>query len=224
MDKKSIARRTARQKSSGPKGAVQRIKPMATWEDLVSPKSTVTKLRDICNQAKHGGRAAGREHTPGKSLAILFSGPDGTGKTTAAEVIANELSLALYRIDLAVIVSKYIGETEKNIDRLLKTTGTPDVILLIDEADALFGNRSDVRDAHDQYANTETSYLLQRLEEHAGLVILASNMKENIDPAFQRRLRFVVNFPLPDADDRANLWRNVLPERTPEEDPKKSRS
>ena len=224
MDKKIIAKRTARPRSSALKGMAQHVKPVATWKHLALPPSTVAELREICSQAKHGGRAAGRALTPGKGLSILFSGPHGTGKTMAAEVIANELSLDLYRIDLAAVVSKYIGEAEKNLDRIFTAAGNSNAMLFFDEADALFGKRSEVNDAHDRYANTETSYLLQRMEEYDGLVVLATNLKNNIDPAFTRRLRFIVNFPSPDANDRENLWRNVLPENTPEEDPKKSRS
>ncbi len=224
MDKKSIAKRTARPRSSALKGMVQHIKPVATWKHLAFPPSTVAELREICRQAKHGGRPAGRELTPGKGLSILFSGPHGTGKTMAAEVIANELNLDLYRIDLSAVVSKYIGETEKNLERIFTAAGNSNAILFFDEADALFGKRSEASDAHDRYANTETRYLLQRIEEYAGLAVLATNMSDNIDPAFTRRLQFIVDFPSPDANDRENLWRNVMPERTPEEDPKKSRS
>ncbi len=160
-----------------------------------------------------GFGAVGRGNSQG--LAALFSGGSGTGKTMSAAIIAAEIGLDLWRIDLAAIVSKYIGETEKNLDRLFSAAGTANAILFFDEADALFGKRSEVKDSHDRYANIEIAYLLQRLEDHDGVVILASNLSRNLDTAFLRRLPFVVDFPLPDAAGRAALWRMALPRQAP---------
>ena len=142
-------------------------------------------------------------------------GPSGTGKTFAAEVVARELSLDLYRVDLSHVVSKYIGETEKNLRQIFDAAESGGVVLLFDEADALFGKRSEVKDSHDRYANIEVSYLLQRMETYHGLAILTTNMKEAIDTAFLRRLRFVVQFPFPDAAGRAEIWRRILPPQLP---------
>jgi SpoVK/Ycf46/Vps4 family AAA+-type ATPase len=152
-----------------------------------------------------GGRAAAAREGPAR----------GTGKTMAAEVIANELHLDLYRIDLSQVVSKYIGETEKNLRRIFDAAEEGGAILLFDEADALFGKRSEVRDSHDRYANIEISYLLQRMEAYRGLAILTTNMKNALDPAFSRRIRFIVQFPFPDASLRARIWQNIFPASTP---------
>src|SRR5690606_29518393 len=155
---------------------------------------------------EHWGFAAvGRGGSTG--LAALFSGGSGTGKTMSAAIIAAELGLDLWRIDLAATVSKYIGETEKNLDRLFSAAGVGNAILFFDEADALFGKRSEVKDSHDRYANVEIAYLLQRLEDHPGVVILATNLSRNLDAAFLRRLPFVIEFPLPDDGAREALWR-----------------
>ena len=151
----------------------------------------------------------------GLGLSALFAGPSGTGKTLAAEVLANELELDLFRIDLSAVVSKYIGETEKNLRRVFDAAEEGGAILFFDEADALFGKRSEVKDSHDRYANVEISYLLQRMEAYRGLAILATNMKEALDPAFLRRLRFVVQFPFPDQTQRAEIWRRIFPAKTP---------
>ena len=158
-----------------------------------------------------GFGAAGR----GLGISALFAGPSGTGKTMASEVLARELGVDLYRIDLSQVVSKYIGETEKNLRWVFDAAEGGGVILLFDEADALFGKRSDVRDSHDRYANIEVSYLLQRMEAYRGLAILTTNMRGALDPAFLRRLRFVVEFPFPDAAGRAEIWRRVFPASTP---------
>ena len=148
---------------------------------------------------------------------MLFAGESGTGKTMAAEVLANELHLDLYRIDLSSVVSKYIGETEKNLRRVFDAAEDSGVVLLFDEADALFGKRSEVKDSHDRYANIEVSYLLQRMEAYRGLAILTTNMKASLDTAFQRRLRFVVQFPFPDLGQREAIWRAIFPAATPVE-------
>jgi SpoVK/Ycf46/Vps4 family AAA+-type ATPase len=153
----------------------------------------------------------------GLGISALFAGVSGTGKTMAAEVLANELQLDLYRIDLSQVVSKYIGETEKNLRRVFDAAEEGGAILLFDEADALFGKRSEVKDSHDRYANVEVSYLLQRMESYRGLAILTTNMKEALDSAFLRRIRFVVQFPFPDAEGRAEIWRRVFPAQTPTE-------
>jgi SpoVK/Ycf46/Vps4 family AAA+-type ATPase len=153
----------------------------------------------------------------GLGVSALFSGPSGTGKTMAAEVLANELGLDLFRIDLSSVVSKYIGETEKNLRRVFDAAEEGGAILLFDEADALFGKRSEVKDSHDRYANIEVGYLLQRMEAYRGLAILTTNLKDSLDPAFLRRLRFVVQFPFPDALQREEIWRRVFPRETPVE-------
>jgi SpoVK/Ycf46/Vps4 family AAA+-type ATPase len=151
----------------------------------------------------------------GRGLTVLFAGPPGTGKTMAAEVLAHTLGVDLYVIDLSTVVSKFIGETEKNLSRIFDEAATSNAVLFFDEADALFGRRTQVRDAHDRYANLETSYLLQKLEEHEGVVVLATNLRKNMDEAFTRRLHATVDFPVPDVADRLRLWRQVWPEATP---------
>jgi len=154
----------------------------------------------------------------GLGISALFAGVSGTGKTLAAEVLANELRLDLYRIDLSQVVSKYIGETEKNLRRVFDAAEEGGTILLFDEADALFGKRSEVKDSHDRYANIEVSYLLQRMEAYRGLAILTTNLKNALDSAFLRRIRFIVQFPFPDAVQRAEIWRCIFPTNTPTED------
>jgi len=156
-----------------------------------------------------------RSGSRGLGISALFAGASGTGKTMAAEVIADELRLDLYRIDLSSVVSKYIGETEKNLRRIFDAAEQGGVILLFDEADALFGKRSDVKDSHDRYANIEVSYLLQRMESYRGLAILTSNLKSSLDVAFLRRIRFAVQFPFPDAVQRAEIWRRAFPAGMP---------
>ncbi|MEP7218695.1 MAG: ATP-binding protein, partial [Bacteroidota bacterium] len=151
----------------------------------------------------------------GLGINALFAGESGTGKTMAAEVIANDLRLNLYRIDLSAVVSKYIGETEKNLRRLFDAAEDGGAILFFDEADALFGKRSEVKDSHDRYANIEINYLLQRIESYGGLAILATNMKSALDAAFMRRLRFIISFPFPGQPERREMWRKVLPAETP---------
>jgi SpoVK/Ycf46/Vps4 family AAA+-type ATPase len=148
---------------------------------------------------------------------VLFAGPSGTGKTLAAEVLAGELGLDLFRVDLSRVVSKYIGETERNLRRVFDAAEAGQAVLLFDEADALFGKRTEVKDSHDRYANIEVSYLLSRMEEYSGLAVLTTNMREAIDLAFLRRLRFVVEFPFPDAAERARIWSRMFPEEAPKE-------
>jgi hypothetical protein len=210
-----------RQLSRGGLGRLaQRITPRAGWDDLVLPGGQKSVLRDISRQVHHRatvyeawGFASKSER--GLGISALFSGESGTGKTMAAEVLAGELDLDLYRIDLSSVVSKYIGETEKNLERLFRAAETSGAILLFDEADALFGKRSDVKDSHDRYANIELAYLLQRMEAYRGLSILTSNMKSSLDTAFLRRIRFVVQFPFPDLGQRNEIWRRVLPDSLP---------
>jgi hypothetical protein len=201
-------------------GHARRIASRAGWGDLVLPEFQMQLLRDMAAHVRARFRVhdawgfAGRS-TRGLSITALFAGPSGAGKTLAAEVLAKELGLDLFRIDLSQVVSKYIGESEKNLRRVFDAAEEGGAILLFDEADALFGKRSDVKDSHDRYANIEVSYLLQRMEEYNGLAILTSNLKDALDPAFLRRIRFSVHFPFPSSDQRAQIWRRVFPEETP---------
>lgn len=197
----------------------QHIDPAAGWEDLVLPDPQLELLRDIVAQVRNRTRvyeAWGLGRGPrGLGITALFAGVSGTGKTMAAEVLARDLSLDLYRVDLSSVVSKYIGETEKNLRRVFDAAEDGGVVLLFDEADAIFGKRTEVRDSHDRYANMEVSYLLQRMENYRGLAILTSNFRRAIDAAFLRRLRFIVEFPFPDAAHRAAIWRRALPFTVP---------
>jgi AAA+ superfamily predicted ATPase len=201
----------------------QRIESNLTWDDLVLPEPQKDTLRSIAAQLRH--RATVYDHwgfaaksQRGLGLGALFHGPSGVGKTMAAEVLASELQLDLYHIDLSRVVSKYIGETEKNLGRVFDAAEENGAILLFDEADSLFGARSEVKDSHDRYANIEVSYLLQRMEAYRGLAILTTNMRAALDPAFLRRLRFTVAFPFPDAVQRAEIWRHVFPKDAPTRD------
>jgi ATPase family protein associated with various cellular activities (AAA)/winged helix domain-containing protein len=198
----------------------QRVPALAGWDDLVLPEPQRTLLREITAHVRHRATVYdewgfARKSARGLGISALFSGPSGTGKTMAAEVIAGELRLDLYRIDLSSVVSKYIGETEKNLRRLFDAAEGSGAVLLFDEADALFGKRTEVRDSHDRFANIEISYLLQRMEAYRGLALLTTNLREALDPAFLRRIRFVVEFPVPDDDARREIWRGVFPEATP---------
>jgi hypothetical protein len=200
----------------------ERIEPVATWTDLVLPEPAQRLLRAIVAHVRHqslvhGGWGFGGRGGRGLGVNALFAGASGTGKTMAAEVVAGELRLDLYRVDLSGVVSKYIGETEKNLARVFDAADAGGAVLLFDEADALFGKRTEVRDSHDRYANIEVSYLLQRMETYRGLAILTSNMQSSLDPAFLRRLRFVVAFPFPDEVQRVELWRRSFPVATPTE-------
>jgi AAA+ superfamily predicted ATPase len=201
----------------------QRIEPCAVWDDLVLPESQTRTLREIVLHVRNRARVYemwgfATKSARGLGISALFAGPSGTGKTMAAEVLANELRLDLYRIDLSAVVSKYIGETEKNLRRVFDAAESGGAILLFDEADALFGKRSEVKDSHDRYANIEIGYLLQRMEAYRGLAILTTNMRGALDSAFLRRLRFVVQFPFPDATRRGEIWRRVFPAETPTAD------
>jgi hypothetical protein len=198
-----------------------RIEPLADWDDLVLPESQLELLHEIAAHVRLRGRVFenwgfGARSSRATGTCALFAGPSGTGKTLAAEVLAKDLHLDLYRVDLSRTVSKYIGETEKNLARIFDAGERAGAILLFDEADALFGKRSDVRDSHDRYANIEVSYLLQRMEAFRGaLAILTTNMKTSLDQSFWRRLRFVIQFPFPDLEQRVALWRRVFPRDVP---------
>jgi AAA+ superfamily predicted ATPase len=198
----------------------QHIVSGATWADIVLPEAQMRTLQTISLQLRHRARVCEEwgfadKSSRGLGLSALFAGPSGTGKTLAAEILANELELDLFRIDLSAVVSKYIGETEKNLRRVFDAAEEGGAVLLFDEADALFGKRSEVKDSHDRYANVEISYLLQRMEAYRGLAILTTNMREALDPAFLRRLRFIVQFPFPDQAQRAEIWRRIFPAKTP---------
>ena len=198
----------------------QRIEVKASWEDIVLPGNELELLRQIADQVEQRSKVYDewgfrQKMNRGLGISALFAGESGTGKTMAAEVIANELRLNLYRIDLSAVVSKYIGETEKNLRRLFDAAEDGGAILFFDEADALFGKRSEVKDSHDRYANIEINYLLQRMEAYRGLAVLATNMKSALDHAFLRRLRFIVNFPFPSREDRISIWQRVFPLQTP---------
>ena len=187
-----------------------------TWDDIVLPKDVFSQLEEIASQVAYRARVYedwgfGARLGRGRGIGALFSGSSGTGKTMAAEVLANYLKLDLYRIDLASVVSKYIGETEKNLKKVFDAAEQSGAILFFDEADALFGKRTEVKDSHDRYANIEVNYLLQRMEDYRGLAILATNRKSALDRAFLRRLRFLVDFPFPDAESRRNIWKKVFP-------------
>jgi SpoVK/Ycf46/Vps4 family AAA+-type ATPase len=197
-----------------------KIVPRFGWDDIVLPADQIQQLREMGNHVEHHHTVYSRwglERRLGLSqgLMALFAGPSGTGKTMAADILARALGLDLYRIDLSGVVSKYIGETEKNLQHIFNEAETSNAILFFDEADALFGKRSEVKDAHDRYANIETAYLLQKMEEYAGVVILATNLKMNLDEAFMRRMHFVVDFPMPEEDDRRRIWATALPPELP---------
>ncbi|GAA1913631.1 ATP-binding protein [Streptomyces durmitorensis] len=198
----------------------QRITPRATWGDLVLPAPQTEALHQLSAHARHRLRVLhdwGFAARGGRGLgtSALFAGPSGTGKTLAAEALAADLDLDLYRIDLSQVVSKYIGETEKNLRSVFDAAEAGGAVLLFDEADALFGKRSEVKDSHDRYANIEVSYLLQRMETYRGIAVLTTNLKDSLDSAFLRRLRFVVHFPFPDEELRAGIWRRAFPGSTP---------
>ncbi len=200
----------------------QRLDVKATWDDLVLPNEQMSLMRQIAGQVRerhkvHAEWGFALKMNRGFGISALFAGESGTGKTMAAEVIANDLRLNLYRIDLSAVVSKYIGETEKNLRKLFDAAEQGGAILFFDEADALFGKRSEVKDSHDRYANIEINYLLQRMEAFSGLAILATNMKTALDTAFMRRLRFIVNFQFPGVKERKLIWQKVLPAQTPQD-------
>jgi ATP-dependent 26S proteasome regulatory subunit len=196
-----------------------RVSARPRWADLILRPEPQRQLHELCNHVRHSGTVYqgwgfGAGHTS-SGVHALFVGSPGTGKTMAASVIAAELGLELYRIDLSSLVSKYIGETEKNLSRIFDEAGTSNAILFFDEADALFGKRGEVKDAQDRYANMEVSYLLQKMEDFPGITILATNFRANLDKAFVRRLNFIVDFPFPDATERMSIWERNLPAKAP---------
>ena len=213
--------RACRLQSNSKLAALARpITPHYSWDDIVLPADELAQLREICHQASarhivYGEWGFDRKLSLGKGLNVLFTGPPGTGKTMAAEVIANQLGLDLYKIDLSQVVSKYIGETEKNLDRIFTAAQSANAILFFDEADALFGKRSEVKDAHDRYANIEVGYLLQKMEEYEGLAILATNLRSHMDEAFVRRIHFIVELPFPDEHYRRRIWEVIFPREAP---------
>jgi SpoVK/Ycf46/Vps4 family AAA+-type ATPase len=198
----------------------KRLAPQHTWEDIILPENALAQIREICCQLKHRQQVYqewGFEQklVRGKGLCALFYGHSGVGKTMAVEVLAHELNLEIFKIDLSTVVSKYIGETEKNLSRIFQEAEDSNSILFFDEADALFGKRSEVKDAHDRYANIEINYLLQRMEEFDGLVVLATNLRRNIDDGFFRRMHFVVELPFPDEPHRYRIWKQHFPKGAP---------
>jgi hypothetical protein len=198
----------------------QCLTPCYTWDDIVLSDELMQQLREIADQVAARSQVYeswgfGARLSRGRGISALFSGPSGTGKTMAAEILANHLQLDIYRIDLAGMVSKYIGETEKNLRSVFDAAEQSGAILFFDEADALFGKRSEVRDSHDRYANIEVNYLLQRMEDYRGLAILCTNRRSALDRAFLRRLRFLVEFPFPDCENRGLIWQKVFPSEAP---------
>ena len=211
----------SRQQSGSALAALaRRVVARHRWDDLVLPDDNTAQLREMCQRVSHRRQVLdhwGFENklSMGKGLNALFAGPSGSGKTMAVEIISQELQLDAYKIDLSGVVSKYIGETEKNLDRIFTAAENANAILFFDEADALFGKRSEVRDSHDRYANIEISYLLQKMEEYPGIAVLATNMRQNLDEAFVRRLTFSLHFPFPDVDARRRIWIGIWPAAVP---------
>ncbi len=198
----------------------RKITPKRVWQDLVLPKDTLAQLQELCQQVRYRTKIYSdwgfdQRFSLGKGTIALFTGDSGTGKTLSAEIIAKELEIDLYQVDLSQVVSKYIGETEKNLSRVFSEAQASNAILFFDEADALFGKRSEVKDAHDRYANIEINYLLQRVETYEGVIILASNLSKNIDGAFVRRLHFSIEFPFPNEAYRLQIWHNIFPTQAP---------
>lgn len=204
-------------------GLAHKIEPLYTWDDIVLPDDARTQLQEMYQWVVHRHRVLnqwgfGRKLAYGRGVSALFAGPSGTGKTMSAEIIAKALGLDLYKINLSSVVSKYIGETEKNLERIFTAAENANAILFFDEADALFGKRSEVRDAHDRYANIEIAYLLQRMEQYEGITILATNLRQNIDDAFLRRLQFIIEFPFPDEERRQQIWEILMPKEAPRDE------
>jgi len=197
-----------------------KIHPRYNWEDIVLPEDGLSSLHELTNTIRFRTTVlddwgVGKRLMPYSGVSALFAGPPGTGKTLAAQVIAAELKMDLYKIDLSTVVSKYIGETEKNLERIFSQAKNSNAILFFDEADSIFGKRSEVKDAHDRYANIEVGYLLQRMETYDGVVILATNLRSNLDDAFMRRIQFIIEFPFPDEMERRKIWRVLFPPDVP---------
>ena len=222
-DLRALTRAARERAAVGFDGLVELVAPTYTWGDLVLPAGTTARVRELAAAVRLRRQvfddwAMGRLVGGHSSIRALFAGPSGTGKTMSAAVLARELGLELHRVDLSALVSKYIGETEKNLAKVFTAAEQSAAILFFDEADALFGKRTEVKDAHDRYANIETSFMLQRMETFDGVVILATNLAGNLDEAFSRRIQFHVEFPMPDAGLREQLWRKALPESAPVDD------
>lgn len=199
------------------------IKPIYSWRDIILPKEQIKELEDASNQVKYKHIVLNQwgfdaKLSYGKGLSVMFAGPPGTGKTMAAQVIAKEVNMEIYKIDLSQVVSKYIGETEKNLKEIFDEAKNSNTILFFDETDAILGKRSDVKDSNDRYSNLEISFLLQKMEEHTGVTILATNHLQNIDEAFIRRINFIIHFPFPDPENRKKIWEMIFPDKTPLED------
>jgi hypothetical protein len=198
----------------------RRIRPSRGWDDLVLSPDRLQLLRSVVDRVRHADQVYGGwgfTPVPSRGIVALFAGPSGTGKTLAAEIVAAELGLDVFKLDLSAVVSKYIGETEKNLERVFDAASAGNLLLFFDEADSLFGKRSEVKDARDRYANIEVSYLLQRLETYDGLVVMATNFERNIDDAFLRRIHTRIDFPLPGVAERLQIWRRNLPPGAPVE-------
>jgi hypothetical protein len=198
----------------------QHVQPRFSWNDLILPPEQTNQIRELIDRVSyasivHTEWGFGAKGAPIRRVSALFAGESGTGKTLAAEVIAHELGLIMYKIDLSAVVSKYIGETEKNLKTIFDEARAGNAILFFDEADALFGKRSEVKDAHDRYANIEVAYLLQQIENYDGVAIMATNLRQNLDDAFTRRLDFVIDFPFPDVEYRRQIWELHFPSRAP---------
>lgn len=203
-------------------GRAVKINTVFGWNDLVLPEYSKRLLRAACDRVKHGyfvyeKWGFGKRLPYGRGVSMIFTGPPGTGKTMAAQIIAGELGLALYKVNLAAVVSKYVGETEKNLNEIFDCARKSHIVLFFDEADVLFGKRTEVRDSNDKYSNMEAAFLLQKIEEYSGIVILATNFVQNFDEAFKRRMKFLVEFPFPGKAQREEIWRRVFPPETPVE-------
>ncbi len=211
------------QLGQGLSGVATRVRRMASWDDLILPDDLIETLREILRHARMRTKVFhewgfDRKMTSGKGLSVLFSGPPGTGKTMVAGVIAQELDMDLYKVDLSQIVSKYVGETEKNLSKVFEAAAANQFIILFDEADSLFSKRTEVKSSVDRYANLEVNYLLQKMEEYSGICVLTTNFEKSIDDAFKRRINFRLDFPFPEPEDRARLWRVHLPGEAPVEE------
>jgi hypothetical protein len=223
LDVSDVAAGARAQNAAGLERLARRVEPRVAWDDLVLPADTVQQLRELTGRARHRDLVLdewglARTSLKGRGVTALFAGDSGTGKTMSAEVIAGALGLDLYVIDLSTVVDKYIGETEKNLDRVFTEADRVNGVLLFDEADAIFGKRSEVKDARDRYANVEVAYLLQRMEQFDGMAVLTTNLRANVDEAFLRRLDAIVDFPVPEIEDRRRLWARNLSAGVPKAD------